>query len=319
KLDQDTLDKLVENTISQRRDRLQEPRFVSQALSSYALRGKDSPYLLAPSNRQLRSAKLSKLAKVLAALPNTRHRTTYFGPRDGAAVTKIVAIGKRHRKVRPRKPVVYRKTRGTEIFFVPKDVAQSQIILMLPKPPIPFEERPKAELYNGYVGGGMGGLIFQELREARGLAYSAFAGHRAGRRPKDQSGVFGYIGTQSDKTIDALTTMLDLLRHLPMQPDRLAKAKQAIDRRYRASRVDPRAVANWVLAWDDLGRDKDPRPFYWETIGKLDQAALESFAAQFSSGPAIISLMGDESRIDMAALGKIGTIRRVKPEQLVSW
>ena len=31
---------------------------------------------------------------------------------------------------------------------------------------------PMAQLYNEYFGGGMAGLVFQELREARAFAYS---------------------------------------------------------------------------------------------------------------------------------------------------
>ena len=34
---------------------------------------------------------------------------------------------------------------------------------------------PQITLYNEYFGGGMNTIVFQEMREARGLAYSAWA------------------------------------------------------------------------------------------------------------------------------------------------
>ncbi len=319
RLEDEALRRLVENTISRRKDRVEEPRVVGRALSGYAMRGNESNFLLATSNKNLEKATTKKLAKLLAKLPNYRHRTTYYGPRDAATAAKIVPMGAKHKKVKARKPIKYRKTKGAEIFFVHKDVAQSQILFFMPKKPLKFEDRPDAELYNGYVGGGMGGLVFQEIREARGLAYSAFAGHRAGAKPKDQSGLFGYLGTQSDKTVEALATILELVRNIPMQPDRLVKAKQSSDARYRASRVDPRSVTGWVMAWDDLGLKGDPRSTYWKGVQKLDEAALAEFAGRFAKGNVIISIMGDSARIDMKALGKLGKVRKVKVEELFNY
>ena len=319
RLEDDALGKLVENTISRRKDRMEEPRVVGQALSEYAMRGKDSNFLLATSNQELKKATTANLGKLLTKLPDYQHRTTYFGPRDASAAAKIVPMGSKHKKVKARKPVTYRKTKGAEVFFIHKDVAQSQILFFMPKAPLKLADRPDAELYNGYVGGGMGGLVFQEIREARGLAYSAAAGHRAGNKPKDESGLFGFVGTQSDKTLDALNTILELLRNVPMQPDRLVKAKQSSDARYRASRVDPRSVAGWVMSWDDLGIKGDPRPGYWEGVQKLDEGALKRFADRFAQANVIISIMGDSARIDMKALGKVGKIRTLKVEELFNY
>jgi predicted Zn-dependent peptidase len=317
--EQDRLDKLVENRISLRADNVKKPRFVSSALGAFARRGKDSVYLLAPSNKMLAKAKTKQLAKLLAKLPDYQHKTAYFGPRPAADAAKVVALGKKHRKLAPRKPVTYRKVRGVRIYFTHKDVAQAQIGVLIPKKPIPVADRPIAELYNRYVGGGFGGLIFQEIREARGLAYSARASHFAGSRPRDESGVSGSIGTQNDKTIEALQTMLDLLRNTPMQPDRLDKAQQAIDQRYRASRVSPRSINGWVRSWDELGLDSDPRPTYWAKHKTLDAKALEQFAKRFAKSGVIISIMADRAHVDLDALKKLGKVELVKPEKLFSY
>jgi predicted Zn-dependent peptidase len=319
RLEKETLDKLVENQISQRKDWMEEPRVVAQALSAYAMRGKDSNYLLAPSNKQIRKATTRQLGKLLAKLPDYQHSTRYFGPRNPEDAAKAIAIGNKHKPLRARKPIKYRKTRGTEIYVMSKDVAQSQIVIFLPKPPLPIDDRPIAELYNGYVGGGMGGLIFQEIREARGLAYSAFAGHRAGQRVKDESGLFGFIGTQSDKTTDALRTMLEIVRALPMQPERLAKAQEGSDQRYRASRVDPRAVGGLVDSWDELGLNSDPRPKAWEAIKSFSLDDVKAFGDRLSKGNAIVSIMGDQSRIDRDALNELGKVREVKLGQIFSY
>jgi predicted Zn-dependent peptidase len=316
-LSQDTWDKLVANTISQRKDETEDPESIAEALTAYARRGKNSEYLTAPSNKTLRATKIAPLGKLLAGLPDTRHRTFYFGPR--AEPGKVVTLGRKHRPAPASPPRTYRKVDGTRIFFVDKETAQSQISIALPKEPLPRGDRPLSKLFTEYVGGGMGALIFQEIREARGLAYGAWGYHSMGRRPVDQSAVIAGMGTQSDKTVEALRTMLELLRNLPVQAARLGTAKLSLDEEYRSSRFLPRQVPTLVLAWDDLGEPEDPRPSNWKVIQASGEAELVKFAERFRQGDLIISVMGDGARIDLDALGKIAPVEKVPVEQLFGY
>jgi predicted Zn-dependent peptidase len=320
-LRQDTWDKVVANTISQRKDQMEDPEAIAEALSEYALRGKASEYLTAPSNQTLRRTKIAPLGRLLSALPDTRHRTFYFGPRADAA--GAVALGKKHGPAPASPARTYRdldgRRAGVRIYFADEDSAQSKISIALPKAPLPRGDRPMSKLFTEYVGGGMGALIFQEIREARGLAYGAWGYHSMGRRPVDQSAVIAGMGTQSDKTVDALRTMLGLLRELPMQGARLGTAKLSLDEEYRSARFLPRQVAGLVLAWDDLGEPGDPRPGNWKAIQAAAEADLDAFARRFRDGDLIISVMGDASRIDMDALGKIAPVEKVTVGQLFGY
>jgi hypothetical protein len=58
----------------------------------------------------------------------------------------------------------------------------------------------------------MNALLFQEMREARGLVYFSFGFVNQGRYPDDTWSMSGGMGTQVDKTPEALTTYLDLVR-----------------------------------------------------------------------------------------------------------
>ena len=312
--------KLAENRISQRKDQMEEPSFLASALAEYAMRGNHSQYLLAPSNKELERAKGSALARLLAKLPDHQHKTSYFGPRSGDEAAKLVALGKNHKKVKPRPPMTYRKVRGTAVFFANKKVAQAQIRFLFPTGPITEDDRAVSRLYTEYVGGGMGSLVFQELREARGLAYSAWAIHRANSRKKDDSGVMGGIGTQVDKTNDALDAMFGLLRDLKVDPSRFAIAKESLDQEYRASRVDPRFAASWVWSWDELGYTEDPRPAQWQALSKMGPEALEGFANKAIKEGLIVAIMADPDRLDMKLLKKkLATPKTLGVEKLVSY
>jgi predicted Zn-dependent peptidase len=310
---------LAANEISQRKDQVQEPQIIASALADYVSRGRDSRFLTVPSNRELKAARGPALRKLLAELPDHQHRIAYFGPREASDAAKLAAIGSKHRPVKPHDPLVYRRSKGTTIYLVDRPVAQSQVRIAVPHLPLDRGRRTVARLYSEYMGGNMGALVFQEIREARGLAYTAGAAYRTGQRPVDEAALSATMGTQADKTIEALTTMLALLRKMPLQDVRLKVAKGALDEEYRASRVDPRAAPLWVFAWDDEGEKSDPRPREWETLKKLAGADLAAFAAEAASGATLIAILGPSKRIDKKALGAMGPIETVPVTKLFGY
>lgn len=320
-LDEDKRQKLVANTVSKRKDVMDNPSSLQWALVSFASLGDDSEFLAAPSNEMLRTqATVPALRALLASLLQHKHDTLYFGPRTADAAAAIVPLGKGQDATDHRHPIAYRQIDGKRIFFVQKDMAQARIAIFMPEASLPKAAWPQVELYNEYVGGGMGALIFQEMREARGLAYSAWAQFRTGRRVGDAATLLGIIGTQADKTIDALTTMLQLLRDTPMSEGRLATAKRSLDARYRTQRIVPRQIADEVLKWTDLGLIEDPRLEYANAVQAMNVQALAAFAKRFSGDrPLIIGILGDKKRIDMDALKNIAPVEEVSISQLFSY
>ncbi len=313
------LEKLRANTVSRRRDDLAEDWKLASALDGFAKYERRSSWLQHPNNRALAKAKIEGLRNLVSDLLDHQHRTLYFGPRSPDAVARLVARGKRHRKVGAVQTRIYRRTGGPRIFFLHKEGAKANVRFVLPQPALARPLRPAAELYSQYLSGNMSALVFQEIRESRGLAYSASATYDAGDRRRDQSGMLGFLSTQADKTPVAIETFLGLLRDSEVQPDRLAATKVAVDQTYRAMRVSPRYLGWWVLGWDERGEAADPRPWEWESMGKLDVAELGKFAARFAKAPVIIAVVGDRSRVDLNALRKIAPVQELKAEQLFSY
>jgi predicted Zn-dependent peptidase len=211
---------------------------------------------------------------------------------------------------------VYQHPGAPTIYYVPKVMTQAIVLAVMPRPPLDPAQLPLSQLLGRYVGGGMDGLVFQELREARGLAYSASAWHSAGRRPADESALVGFVGTQADKTGEALPALLGLLRGMKVDPHRFAKARQALLETLRTERTEPRAVADMVRSWEELGFPADPRPGWLDAIGALDREALQRFAAQFAGGDLVIGVVGDREHIDLPALGKLARLVDRTPAQL---
>ncbi len=319
RLGADTLDRLHENTLSERIDGMQDDGTLVAALDAYAKYDRRSPLLQLPSNRALRQAKLGVLRSIITGVFDRQHRTTYFGPRSAEAVAPIVVRGKAHRPTGGVQIRTWRAAVAPQIYFLHKAGAKATVRFVLPGGPLPRDDRPAAEMYSEYLSGNMSALVFQEMRESRGLAYSASSVLDSGEQPKDAAGLLGFVSTQAEKLPVAIDTFLSLLRTAAIQPMRLEQAKAGLEQRYRAERIMPRWVTSWVTSWDELGEPRDPRPWQRERIAALDAVGLEAVARRFADLPVIIAVVGDRGRIDFDALRAIAPVRELEAAELFSY
>ena len=78
---------------------------------------------------------------------------------------------------------------------------------------------------------------FQEIREAKALAYSAWSSFTTPRRKKDSHYVRAYVGTQSDKMQDAVDAMMELMNNMPEAETQFEDAKLASLKKIETSRI----------------------------------------------------------------------------------
>ena len=90
----------------------------------------------------------------------------------------------------PVTPVSTRRPESTEIYFFDKEMAQAFIRIESASDVYSELRRPFIQLYDEYFYGGMAGIVFQEMREARALAYSAWSHLFIGEH-KTQEDFFG--------------------------------------------------------------------------------------------------------------------------------
>ncbi len=313
-----TVRRRVEAILSERRENLDDSDVLFRALAEYARVGTKSSYLAEPSNRALSRARPKKLAATLRRLPTYAHRTLYFGPRKGDAVARAVELGPGSVAVR-RPPTRYRKIRRSEILFLDRETAKAQVALTIPLGQRPKDERPAARLLGQYLGGDMSSVVFQEIREARGLAYYAYGTLSAARRTGDDWAFFGGMGTQADKTQDALDTYFERVLHHTVEPARLQTTLTAIDEQFRTGRIPPRWVGATLDGWLLRGEARDPRPWLWSSLRALGADDLTRRLAELTKRPFVIAIVGDRGRIDPSALGKLAPVRTIRPEDLFSY
>ena len=88
-----------------------------------------------------------------------------------------------------------------------KSCTGSQIHVLIPGSNMALDERLTRELLIN-ISEGMSALVFQEIREFRSLAYSAYGVYQVPWYLDGEGYFRGYMGTQTDKTVDAMKHIL---------------------------------------------------------------------------------------------------------------
>ena len=160
--------------------------------------------------------------------------------------------------------------------------------------------------------------MFQEIREARSLAYSASGGYRPAAKlaTKTLSGVWW---RQADKTTVATELLADMLHNLPDQAERWERIHAASIQRQVSSRIGFRSVPGSVEAWRRQGMAGDPRADLVTTLNSKNFGDLKEFAGRFRELPFTIVILGDADRLDRAALEAIAPITEVQLEDLLGY
>jgi len=199
-------------------------------------------------------------------------------------------------------------------------MTQAEVIMLSRDEPYDASMVPLATLFNEYYGGGMSSVVFQELREAKALAYSVFSVYRMPKFRDRHSYIFSYIGTQADKLPEALEGISALMRELPESPELFASAKTGIMQKIASERLTRTEV---LFNYEDarrLGLDRDIRQDIYHHVPKMELGDVQNFHLKhFGNRNHVMLVLGDTSRLDMQTLGRYGQVRELKLDELFGY
>ncbi|MDD5628272.1 MAG: insulinase family protein [Elusimicrobia bacterium] len=313
----DTLKNMVEVAIGAHQDNKKNPGYIHHALSELAERGPESTVLLELSDAELRALKEDALQALARRLLDYKRRVSYVGSRPAGEIARLIDQGRRSYRQPPAyRQLRYLKPARNTVLFTHRDMLQSQIGMFAADEVYDPRHAVDYQFLASYLGGGMSSVIFQEVREARALAYAASGGYWGASRKGDENQVWGYLGTQADKTKEATELLRGLLLSPPLSGQRFAETAKGIEEGYRTNPIQFRSVPGAVIAWEELGFSQDPRPerFARALAYKLDDLAL--FAKRFAGRPMTVSILGNRERLGIDGVKKLGEFEEKTLEQI---
>ena len=207
----------------------------------------------------------------------------------------------------------------TQVYFLANsNVQQSTIYFYFNGKPYDKEQSVLFQAFNQYFSGGFTGIVLDEIREKRSMAYTAAGNAVRGPLPGKESYFMGYIGTQSDKAVDAINVFMSLLDSMPQYPDRIESVKAALRQNAQTAKPSFRGKSETYDSWREMGYEIDPAKYNQEAINNLTFEQIMQFYEENIKGqPVSIIVMGDPKLIDQKALqAKYGKIVKVSKSKL---
>lgn len=293
------------------------------ALYSYARYGQNSSYLRRTSLKEMKSYTGKDLLQIFAKAVNYDGYVTYVGNRN---FNDVASLFKSVYQLNPsavpgNKPVrqLQQYDKPTVFLASNKKFLQSNIYFYILGNPLDKKAWMPCEAYNEYMGGSMAGVVFQEIRELRSLGYSAYGAYSYDHLNRRPGYAFGYLGTQSDKTIDGCKAMSDLFIQFPDKPEKFEMAKTSLIHKNEAEYITFRNLPGVIHDWKEEGYFNDPRPEQLHQIIEMRYDDVKEFYNQnIGNRPLIITIAGDKNRIDMNELKKMGKVVKVKYKDMIT-
>lgn len=293
-----------------------EPQEVAQALWAHVLYGERSGQRRR-GMRAMRAFSTGSLLRAWSAVQTRHAQVQYIGRKTkGLGVTLARALPWTT-KPQPAEKVVHR-VRATyednQVFFVPKrNTVQTQLWFYVQGEPVPLAQAAARDAYEEYLAGSMGGIIFQEIREYRALAYSAYGGYDDPDLANRPGYFYGYVGCQADKTADAIDVMKTIISDLPKKPERMNALRGALSRSQETADPQFRDLPQAIAQWRWQGYATDPRRLRQREYDQLKWNDIEDFwRAYVKDRPIVMMVVADPKRIDMALLREHGPVTTVR-------
>ncbi|MEM6720976.1 MAG: insulinase family protein [Bacteroidota bacterium] len=320
---QEAYDKYVAQILKGRQDnKTRKGSILRSGLMNYAKYGENSRLRNIFSRSELQNMNPQELVDVVKDFKNYDQRIFYYGKDVGAAVTALNT----HHKVADELVQYPEATQYTEletggnVYFVDYDMVQAEMMFLAKGSPFAPENMAASTLFNTYFGSGLSSIVFQEIRESKSLAYSAYSYYAQASDKDDSNYVMAYIGTQANKMEQAVDAMMSLMNDMPEAEEQFNAAKEATLKKLAAQRITKSNIFWTYERLQKLGIDKDHREEMYKAIENMTIADLKAFFDQNIKGEEYnVMVIGSKKDVDMKALSKLGKIQEMDIDYLFNY
>ena len=325
KADEESYKQYVDLILKNREDAKKDQNNCFDYLYHYAVYGPHNVRRDDMTAQQLREANPKMFTDLMKNISGYEHTVLYYGPLSEKEFSDVMSkyhkTGKKLLPVPQGQPFEMQQTPSNEIWIAPYD-AKNIYMRMFNNEGHAWnpENQGTISLFNEYYGGGMNGIVFQELREARGLAYNAYAYYYRPSRKGETENFFTHIITQNDKMMDCVKQFHEILNNMPQSEAAFQIAKDAVIKQIASQRTTKFSVLNAYINAQRLGLDYDLNEKTYNALPSLRLQNIVDFEKQnMANKPYRYIILGDEKELDIKALEQIAPIRRLTLEEVFGY
>ena len=323
--DEDVLREVKSDFMQQRINAKASQQDNFRALQSYCLYGGNHIRQRTLSSKELQKITSNELLGNIKLLSQAKHRVLYYGPLFlNDLVGSLYIAHKTSDKLVELKsePVAPKAVTKPNVLFAQYDAKQVYYMQYSSreKDKWNLENSPVANLYYNYFSGGMNSIVFQEMREARGLAYSAYAYLAKGKVPHHPYYFYAFIATQNDKVQQAIEAFDEIIEDMPRSEQAFELAKSGMLATLESQRTTKMDILWSYLEYEKFGLKEDINKTLYEGIQKLTLDDVVKFQQEFIKGrPYTYCILGDKNDLDMNYLRSLGKIKFLSQEEIFGY
>ena len=320
--DNSKLEKLVESSKLTRDQEFKDPSTAGRALRDYVMYGKKSPFLRRSTLKEVQDMTSDFLIVQAKEAMKYEVDIFYTGTINEVAVIDQIknrlSIADNLKASKSPITMDYKKHTRNKVFLIddPKAV-QSQIYIMGQGRVLDMESRSTSDVFNKYFGSGMASIIFQEIREFRSLAYTAYGAY-VNRPDIELPGYFiGYMGTQVDKSMEAISTYMDLFKNMPIKESRISTIKSGLTQSINTRKPGWRSQGAYVSRARKQGYDKDPNILDYNNYDNVNfDDIINFYKNNITKDPIVITILTDKSKINIDKILDYGELIEIKKKNI---
>ncbi len=325
KADQEAYDQLVDLTMKKRDDAKKSQQSYFAYLYAYGTQGTHNAYRDLVSEQELKNTKPQVFIDLLKKLRQYEHSILYYGPIDektvAATVMKQHSTAKQLSVVPENNPYLQQMATTNEVLLAPYD-AKNIYMRMYHNEGRDWnpDEAAVRSLFNEYFGGGMNGIVFQEMRETRGLAYNAYAMYYRPSVKGRKESFMTHIITQNDKMMDCIGHFKEILDEMPASENGFNIAKDALTKQLASMRTTKMSIIYSFLSAKRLGIDYDLNGKIYQDLPKVTLQDVVNYEKQLMANKQYrYIILGDEKNLDIPSLEKIAPVKRLTTEEVFGY
>jgi zinc protease len=323
--DEQAMNDMIEGMLKERQDAMKNKgQILFNAMSSYAQYGSDNPLKNIMSEEELRNIKPEELVNRLKEITSYKHKMFYYGPQDYKEA--MATIGEYHVVPTEMKeipaPKVYAEIPidDNKVYFVDYDMVQSELLMTAKGPKFDVELAPEVNLFNQYFGSGLSSIVFQEIRESKALAYSAYSYFTMPSEKDESHYVRAYIGAQVDKLPEATNAMMTLMNDMPRADLQFESARDAAMKQIETNRTSRESIFWSYMTAQKRGLDYDMSEKVYDKLQTMSFEDLQAFFDTNIKGkPYTFSVIGNKELVNQEVLEELGTLEELTLEELFGY
>lgn len=321
--DQDSYDKYVAKILKGRTDgKTQKGNILWNGLYNYGQYGENSRLRNIYNADELSKMDPNDLVAIVKDLKNHKQRIFYYGKDLTMAKNSLNELHKVPSELKNYPtPVTYKEIEtGNKVNFVDFDMVQSEMVFIAKKETFDAKKLALSRVFNSYFGSGLSSIVFQEIRESKSLAYSAFSAYSNASKKGKANYVYAYVGTQANKLPQAVDAMLDLMNNMPEAVQQFEAAKKATLKKIAAQRINKSNIFWTYQNLKDRGIENDNREEIYNEVKKMTMKDLAQFFTENIKGSEYTSLViGNKKDMNMKALKKLGKVEELDIDYLFNY